>query len=227
MLLVRDTAHRGFVPLRHAHVFDAVAAVVPGLAEWTDPDRAAPITPLLPGGNLVNHFRSQRDSSGAVRLPGLVSVGDAVCTTTPTFGRGLALSMTQARRVLAFVDDGIDPAELPAAFDDFSREALAPWVRDHIAMDDGLKARWRGEDIDLTRPLPSDVVLDASAVDPEILSAALPYLSMAAGPQVMRGVEPRARAVYETGWRPPAPEGPTTTELLALVERTAPDGLTR
>ena len=69
------------------------------------PDRARPLTPVLPGGRLHNTYRGQLDDTGAVPLPGLVFVGDSVCTTNPTLGRGVTTSLLQARALLRLLDE--------------------------------------------------------------------------------------------------------------------------
>ena len=89
--------------------FDAACRAIPGLSDWTDPSRARPITPVLPGGNLHNHYLAQTTAYGRLVLPGLYFVGDAVCTTTPTFGRGMATSLLQARELLRLIDTDSDP----------------------------------------------------------------------------------------------------------------------
>lgn len=221
VLFVRNTAHREFVPLRHDAVFDAVARTVPGLREWTDPQRAQPIGSVLPGGTLRNHYRSQRRADGRLRLPGLVSVGDAVCTTTPNFGRGLALSMLQVQELLRLFDDGGNDPGVGEAFSDWCDVSMRPWVEDHMAMDDALARRWLGEDLDLSKPLPSDRILAASEIDPTIGRGAGPYLNMTGGPDVIRGLEPLARAVYETGWRPPLADGPARSDITEMIRRVA------
>lgn len=221
-LFARDTMRPELKSLRHDHVFDAVAATIPGLSEWTDPQRSRPITPVLAGGQLRNHYRSQRTPHGELRLPGLLSIGDTVCTTTPVFGRGLATSMMQVTQLLGLIDAGADPLNDPVAlgdaFDDWCTEHMRPWVEDHLRMDEDLLGRWRGEDADMSQPLPSERILAAGAVDREIVVAAGPYLSMEAGPEVMRALEARARAVYETGWRPPLSDGPDRAELARTIE---------
>ena len=220
VLFVRNTAHREFIPLRHDTVFDAVAATVPGLREWTDPERAQPIGPVLAGGALRNHYRSQRGRNGRLRLPGLVSVGDAVCTTTPNFGRGLALSMLQVQQLLQLIDDrGEDPEAVGESFDQWCEGAMRPWVEDHMAMDDALARRWLGEDLDLSIPLPSDRILAAAQIDPNIGRGAAGYLAMTSGPGVLRQLEPLARTVYRSGWRPRLAEGPTRAEITATIRR--------
>ena len=45
---------------------------------------------------------------------------------------------------------------------------MRPWVEDHMAMDDALARRWLGEDLDLSIPLPSDRILAAAQIDPNI-----------------------------------------------------------
>jgi 2-polyprenyl-6-methoxyphenol hydroxylase-like FAD-dependent oxidoreductase len=222
VLFVRNTAHREFIPLRHDAVVDAVARTVPGLREWTDPQRARPLGAVLAGGTLSNHYRSQRDAGGNLRLTGLISVGDAVCTTTPNFGRGLALSLMQVKQLLHLIDHrDHDPRALSEAFDDWCEQEMRPWVQDHITMDDALARRWQGEDLDLSAPLPSDRILAASQIDPTIGRDAGPYLAMTGGPDVIRALEPRARAIYESGWRPPLADGPTRADITETIRRVA------
>jgi 2-polyprenyl-6-methoxyphenol hydroxylase-like FAD-dependent oxidoreductase len=87
-LIARLSTDRPLADLRFQDAFDAAARVIPGLIEWTAPDRTRPIMPVLPGGHLRNTYRGQLDEHGRVALPGLIHVGDAVCTTNPTAGRG-------------------------------------------------------------------------------------------------------------------------------------------
>jgi 2-polyprenyl-6-methoxyphenol hydroxylase-like FAD-dependent oxidoreductase len=227
VLFIRPASGGDFVPLRADAVFDAAARTVPGLREWTDPHRSQPITHVLPGGALHNHYRSQRRPDRGLQLPGLISIGDAICTTTPNFGRGLALSMMQVRALLDILDhhrpaeaQPIDAETIDAVtveFDSWCESAIRPWVEDHIAMDDGLASRWSGADIDLSAPLPSDRILAAGEVDPVIARSAMPYLAMTAGPAAVRALEPLARAVYSTGWRPRPAAGPSRAELAATI----------
>ena len=77
--------------------------------------------------------------------------------------------------------------------------------------------RWNGSDIDVEAPLPSDLILTAAEVRPEIMQHAGGYLSMAALPASLRGAEPMARDVYAGGWRPSYAPGPTRDELVEIV----------
>lgn len=225
VLLVRPSDSRDLVDLRHAPAFEAAAHAIPGLSDWTDPERSKPMTEVMPGGTLVNAYRGQRGPDGGLALPGLLFV-DAVCTTTPNFGRGLATTMMQVDEVLRLLDeqDDVDAAvstdgltEIGERLDAFDEASMRPWVEDHAIMDESIRRRWSGADIDLTGPIPSDLIMEAAKVDSRIAPAIGPYLTMTALPSVLTPVEPLARTVYEGGWRPTPAPGPTRAELAGIV----------
>ena len=221
-LIIRSTGDRELVALRHGRAFEAAAAAIPGLRAWTDPDVSEPVTDVLPGGPLLNVYRGQRGPSGTLALPGLLFVGDSVCTTTPNFGRGLATSLTQVGELLRLVDEhGEDVVAIGDELDAWDEAQMRPWVEDHITMDHALARRWAGDDIDLSARLPSDVIIMAAAQDPSIGAAVGPYVSMHALPSSLAAVEDRARAVYRTGWRPPPDPGPSRDELADVVAAAA------
>ena len=222
VLIVRPTDEPGLTLLRHPAAFEAACRAIPGLAAWTDPQRSRPITDVLVGGALVNHYRGQGGHDGALALPGLVFVGDAVCTTTPMFGRGVTTSLLQARELLALVDEhGADAATVGEAFDAWCAASMRPWVEDHARCDDAVRRFWAGEELDPAERLPSIVILAAAQVDPRIGAGIGPYLSMDAGPDSLAAVEPLARAVYASGWRPQPDPGPSRRELVELVRAAA------
>ncbi len=80
--------------------------------------------------------------------------------------------------------------------------------------------RWAGGDVDLHRRLPSDLIVAAAEADPALRDIVGPYASMDALPASLAPAEPRARALFATGWRPSIPAGPTRDELSAVVSRT-------
>jgi hypothetical protein len=217
VVLIRPTADAALKDLRHEAAFDAACRAVPGLAAWTAPDRAEPVTDVLPGGPLRNAYRGQQARDGRPYVPGLVSVGDSVATTTPNFGRGMTTTFVQVRRLLALLDSEHDPALVAEPFDAWCEENMRPWVADHVGMDTDAVRRWEGGDVDLTRRLPSDLILAAGAADPRIMEGTGGYLSMLELPSSLDPVEPLARAVYETGWRAPVPPGPNRQELREIV----------
>jgi 2-polyprenyl-6-methoxyphenol hydroxylase-like FAD-dependent oxidoreductase len=221
VLVIRPTRYKDLVGLRHNAGFDAACQAIPVLAEWTDRARCQPLTDVLPGGELKNYYRSQRGPDGRLALPGLVFVGDAVCTTTPTFGRGVATSLMQAAELLRLVDEhGTDVVAVATELDDWCETNMRPWVEDHIRMDEDQRRRWEGGDVELDHRLPSNLIMVAAERDPTIAAGIGPYASMRAGPASLDAVEAKARAVYATGWRPPFADGPTKAELSQAVART-------
>ena len=126
------------------------------------PDRARPTTSVLVGGALWNVYRRQ------AAVPGLVAVGDSVATTTPTRGRGIAMAYLQVAALLALLDEGVDPRTVADPFGPWCEHHIEPWVADHRAIDGGTVRRWRGQDLDLTGPLSSDLIAAATEADPRI-----------------------------------------------------------
>ena len=89
-------------------------------------------------------------------------------------------------------------------------------------MDGARVERWSGRDVFLDAALPSDAILAAAQVRPEIMADAGAYLQMAALPASLRAAEPIAREVYAGGWRPAYSPGPARDELAAIVADAAP-----
>jgi hypothetical protein len=224
VLIVRGADDQDLRALRHVGAFEAAAAAIPGLDVWTDPARSEPVTDVLAGGALLNVFRRQTDDEGRLVLPGLFFVGDSVATTTPIFGRGMTTTLWQCEALLSLLDH--DPGDLTGtglAFDAWSDDTMRPWVEDHIHLDGARVDRWSGADVDLDAPLPSDLILSAAEVRPEIMASAAGYLSMAALPASLRAAEPVARELYASGWRPTMAPGPSYGELVEIVRRATPE----
>ncbi len=226
-LIARASSDRDLTGLRISSAFEAATRAIPPMAIWTDPQRSHPITDVLAGGNLYNGYRGQLDDAGRVPLPGLIALGDAVCTTNPALGRGVATSLMQARQLLDLLAvHGRDFGSCSLAFDDWCRDNIKPWFDDHVYTDAHLQRRWAGEDVDLTRRLPSDLITAAADTHPELLPVVGPYLAMQALPSSLDDIEPRVREIFASGWRPATPDGPTRDDLAELVTRTTakPDG---
>ncbi|MHC9296006.1 FAD-dependent oxidoreductase [Mycobacterium sp. LTG2003] len=209
--------------LRQEGVFETSVRAIPGLADWVDANRSHPITPVLPGGRLYNSYRGQLDQTGRPALPGLISVGDAVCTTTPLAGRGVALGLLQARSLAGAIERcGIDISSAADEFDAWCAANIKPWFADHVVADADRMRRWSGGDVDVSRRLPSDLIVAAAAADSSVRAVVEPYAQMTALPDSLLAAEPRARQLYASGWRPPVPPGPSRDELAAIcAERAA------
>ena len=209
-----DGSDRRLRDLRHPEVFHAAVQAVPQLSEWTATDHAAPISPVLPGGRLYNGYRGQVGGDGKAATPGMISVGDAVCTTTPLAGRGVTLALMQARALVGALErNGADVDSAAMQFDQWCTAHIRPWFDDHRHADADRLRRWGGGDVDVTRRLPSDLVVAAAAADERLATAVAPFARMDAVPASLHVVEPIAREVYARGWRPPVPDGPTRDEL--------------
>jgi 2-polyprenyl-6-methoxyphenol hydroxylase-like FAD-dependent oxidoreductase len=217
VLIARQSKDRSLIDLRHEVAFDAAVRAIPGLDEWTSPTRTRPLSKVLPGVHLRNTFRGQLDEDGKVALPGLIHVGDAVCTTNPTAGRGIATSLMQAQRLVQLLSESDDLEAVTLAFDAWCAEHIRPWFADHVDWDADQMRQWAGEDIDLTRPLSSGHLTAVTEFDPSLFAIAGPYLMMLTRLDTLRSLEPRAREIYASGWRPAMPAGPSNADLAELI----------
>jgi flavin-dependent dehydrogenase len=218
VLLARAPGDRELAALRVRSMFELAVRAIPGLVDWTDPARSRPITDVLPGGGLVNRYQGQLDGEGRVALPGLVFLGDAVCVTNPKAARGVVTSLMQARSLFGLLDEhGADHASCSLALDRWCLDNIKPWYDDHAHSDIELSNRWNGQDVDLTRRLPSDLIVAAAETDAELAPQIEPYLAMRALPDSLDGLEPQVRATYAAGWRPPQPPGPSRADLVDLL----------
>jgi 2-polyprenyl-6-methoxyphenol hydroxylase-like FAD-dependent oxidoreductase len=222
--ITHDGIDRRLRHLRFDHVFTEAVRAIPQLSDWIDPIRSRPVTPVLPGGRLYNTYRGQLDDAGRPALPGLISVGDAVCTTTPLAGRGVTLGLLQARELVQRLQEhGSDIISATIDFDSWCLENIWPWFDDHRYVDAERMRRWSGADVDLGRPLPSDLVVAAADADPQLHSVVDPYARMDALPDSLAPARPRAQALFESGWRPAVPAGPSRDELAELCNTCTED----
>ena len=217
-LIARASADRRLAGLRTQAAFEAAVRAIPALAGWVGPGRARPLTPVLPGGRLYNSYRGQLNDAGQVAPDGLIYAGDSVCTTNPAAGRGVTTSLLQAQHLIRLLDEhGRDFTSCSLAFDHWCTRHIKPWFDDHVRWDADLIRRWSGQDVDLTRPLPSDLVIAAAAADPGLMKAVGPFQAMLTPPGSLDAVQARAREIYAGGWRPPIPDGPSRDELARLA----------
>ena len=67
VLFVRPSDDKALALLRHADAFEAACRVVPGLAEWTDPERSEPIDSVRAGAGLTNEYGRAADGRRRTR----------------------------------------------------------------------------------------------------------------------------------------------------------------
>jgi 2-polyprenyl-6-methoxyphenol hydroxylase-like FAD-dependent oxidoreductase len=209
-LVVRASADKELASLWRTPCFEAAAALIPNLAPWTDPAGFEPITEVMRGGTLTNSYRGQGSPPA-----GLFFVGDAVCTTNPSAGRGLSLGLRGVGALLEALREHADHRDASAAFDAWCLSHVRPWYDDHVRSDASLLRRYAGQDVDVEGPLPADVVCAAAQVDPSLLPVVGPYQAMTALPATLDAVEDGVRALLRTGWRPALADGPDRDALVA------------
>ncbi|MFI5706391.1 FAD-dependent oxidoreductase [Kribbella sp. NPDC051620] len=220
ILYVRAAADKALAHLRDSEIFDKVSLSIPGLQDWISPDRAKPVLPAMSGAGLYDHYRRPVPAKGSASMAGILWLGDAVVTTNPAEGRGVTTALLQAQQLLAILDDhGSDYVAVSERFDHWCQDNMRPWVMDHIHRDTSLLARWRGEPIDLSQRLPSDLVCAVAEVEPSLIPAIDDYLDMRERPDVLDEAEPIARKRYQAGFRPKVSAGPTRDEVADMIER--------
>ena len=217
-LVVRPSDDDSLAALRHDEVFDAVAPLIPQLAPWVDPGAQEPITGVMVGGRLTNTYRGQLDESGDVPVPGLIFVGDAVCTTNPSAGRGVALGFLQARELLRLLGESSDHHEVALRFDEWCTEMVRPWYDDHVHADEVVLRRFAGEPVSATERVSSGVICDAADDDPSLMPIVGPYLAMNALPQSLDPLQAPVQAKIAAGWQPPYADGPSAAELAVVID---------
>jgi len=127
------TEDRRFRRVTDQDVFTAVASAVPVLARWLPV--MDPISGIYPMGGLHNSMR-RLTVDGVPVASGLAAVGDSVCATNPTFGRGLALALQGATDLAARLDEhGDADLGLAQALDDFITRDVEPFYLDQAAND--------------------------------------------------------------------------------------------
>jgi 2-polyprenyl-6-methoxyphenol hydroxylase-like FAD-dependent oxidoreductase len=149
--------HR-FKTLRYPEVFTAVLRTIPTYAKWLD--ALEPITDVYPMGGVHNTLR-RLVVDGVPIATGLTTMGDSVCTTNPTLGRGLALALSNAVDLLKVIHDhGNDRVTQTLAMDELVAEHVLPFYKDQAAIDSARLAMLRHTIFDAPAPPPPSTVSD-------------------------------------------------------------------
>lgn len=211
VLLVRDSRDEDLAGLRHEGQFTRALGCLPAAASWTDPARARPIDRVRAGAGLVNHYRPQ--ASG---VTGLLSVGDAACTTNPMGARGVSLAIMSAAALADVVatkarEDWADVLEA------WCRANLRPWFEDHIGFDRVMHKLWAGEPISPDDPISWPLLAAAAKLRPHFMPTLGPFLGMLAPPASVDGLRDEVRAMIARGWQPDPWPSPTRDALVTAM----------
>ena len=126
-------ADRRFRALRDPEVFTAVLRTIPVYAAWLD--AMDPVTGVFAMAGLHNTLR-RLVVGGTPVATGLHAIGDSVCTTNPTLGRGLALALSGAADLADTIGRHAgDPAAQALALDRLVGEHVLPFYEDQAAID--------------------------------------------------------------------------------------------
>ncbi len=133
LAIVPLAADSRFRTVRQPEVFTAVLRTVPACAAWLEV--LDPISPVFPMAGPPNTVRRLVVEDGPV-VTGLHAAGDSVCTTNPTFGRGLSLALWGMADLADVIEDHADDwTEQAMALDDRIGQHVVPYFREQAAVD--------------------------------------------------------------------------------------------
>jgi 2-polyprenyl-6-methoxyphenol hydroxylase-like FAD-dependent oxidoreductase len=144
--------HR-FRTARDPQVFTAVLRTIPAYRAWLEV--MDPITDVFPMAGLHNTLR-RLVVDGTPVATGLHAIGDSVCTTNPTLGRGLALALSGAVDLTDAVGEHADdPAAQAVAMDRLVGAHVVPFYQDQAVIDAARLAMMRHTIFGAPPPQPS------------------------------------------------------------------------
>lgn len=222
--LVND--HR-FKTMRHPEVFSMVLRTMPFYAQWLD--ALQPTSDVFVMGAVHNTLR-RFVVDGAPVATGLVAVGDSVCTTNPTLGRGLTFGISTAAFLLDAIGmHGSDWRAQVLAMDNMVCEQILPFYEDQVATDGARLAALRHTIFDAPAPAFTREAADritfaqlrtAALFDPLAFRAFWRIMGMIVRPEEVY-TDPeivfRTRSAIDKHGNGPFMPQPTREELLAAL----------
>jgi 2-polyprenyl-6-methoxyphenol hydroxylase-like FAD-dependent oxidoreductase len=220
-----DRDHR-FRTLKDPEVFTAVLRTVPIFAAWLDV--LDPISPVFPMAGLHNTLRRLVVRAAPV-VTALHAIGDSVCTTNPTLGRGLSLALWGAADLVDTLNDHAEDWTAQAlALDGLVADHVVPFYEDQAAIDYARLAMLRHTIFDAPAPEPPPAISNrvtysqlrtAAQFDPTALRALWTIQGMLRRPDEVY-TDPRVVAstlAVVHHWNPPSMAQPTRAQLLAAL----------
>jgi hypothetical protein len=188
-----------------------------------------PISDVFPMAGLHNTLR-RLVVGGEPVVSGLHAIGDAVCTTNPTLGRGLSLAISGAADLLDTITrHGDDLAEQALALDALVAVHVAPFYHDQAAIDQARLMALRHTIFGAPAPDPPPLAPDrityaqlraAASVDPTAFRAFWKIMGMMCPPEEVytdsRVVARTWEILKQRGDRPPIAQ-PSREQLLTAL----------
>jgi 2-polyprenyl-6-methoxyphenol hydroxylase-like FAD-dependent oxidoreductase len=222
---------RRFRTLKYPEVFAAVMRTVPAYAAWLG--RLEPISPVFAMGAVRNALR-RLVVGGAPVVTGLHAIGDSICTTNPSPGRGLSLALLATADLLNTIEQRVTDRTVQALeLDKLVGDHVAPFYEDQVAIDGARLAMLQHTVFDAAapeRPVISDRInyaqlRTAALFDPTAFRALLNVSGMICRPNDVYTDPPmvaRTRRVLDQHGSGPPMVQPTREQLLdALAARDA------
>lgn len=218
-----------FRTLKYPEVFTAVLRTVPALTAWLDV--LDPISHVFPMGGLHNTMR-RLVAGGAPVVTGLHAIGDSVCTTNPTLGRGLSLALSGVADLVDVIEEhGDDWIAQALALDGLVADHIVPFYEDQAANDSARLAMLRHAIFDAPAPDPPPAVSDrvtyaqlrtAALFDPAAFRAFWQIWGMVRRPDKVytdADVVARTQEILRHHGSGPSMAQPTREQLLAALAR--------
>jgi flavin-dependent dehydrogenase len=214
-----------FRVLRDPSAFTAVLRTMPVYADWLAV--LEPITPIYPMGGLHNTLRTLV-SDGAPVAYRLHAIGDTVCTTNPTLGRGLSLALRQAVDLVDALDAYEHPNELAMLLHEGIESRIAPFYADQAEIDAERLARMRNTIFGAPAPETADrpdrvtygQLRNVAPFDPTVFRAFWKVMGMVTLPENVYNdpdVVARTHEVIRTRGAGPPIAQPSRQQLLAAL----------
>ena len=164
-------------------------------------------------------------------ITGVFSIGDAVCTTNPSYGRGVSLGLSHAMLLADVLDEHPEiGAAQTAEFVRRSEQLMRPWYEEAIANDRGRARLWEatlhGEP--MGRPpmgvVTFGVAVAASTLDEEVWRRVANVMMMLAPPAALYAdpeIAARIGKALSAGGPPPQLPGASRADLVSVVREAA------
>jgi 2-polyprenyl-6-methoxyphenol hydroxylase-like FAD-dependent oxidoreductase len=123
--------------LRHEERWTALVAACPLHAHLI----GEPVTEILPMSGVVDRQR-RYVLGGTPVATGLVAVGDSLCCTNPSLGRGMTMGLMHAAGTVEVIGDHLDdPLALATEHDRMTQDRITPWYEGTVLQDRARKAQ--------------------------------------------------------------------------------------
>jgi 2-polyprenyl-6-methoxyphenol hydroxylase-like FAD-dependent oxidoreductase len=109
--------------------FDAICALLPGVARWTSPERSEPISKVFGMGDLKSRWRTFAAADQRA-VQGFFAIGDSLVRTNPLYGRGCSFAAIEAFILQSVLDETADPGARARLYDLRVKTELTPYYDD-------------------------------------------------------------------------------------------------